>query len=47
MLKRHFSHEDYYVQLVELFLDITYRTEMGQLLDLTSQPMDGPSDLNR
>lgn len=47
MLKRHFAHEDYYLQLVELFHDVTYRTEMGQLLDLTSQPMDGPSDLTR
>ncbi|CAM9425222.1 unnamed protein product [Pylaiella littoralis] len=47
MLKRHFAHEDYYLQLVELFHDVTYRTEMGQLLDLTSQPMDAPSDLNR
>lgn len=47
MLKRHFEHEDYYVQLVELFHDVTYRTEMGQLLDLTSQPMDGPSDPTR
>ncbi|CAN0143490.1 unnamed protein product [Ascophyllum nodosum] len=47
MLKRHFAHEDYYLQLVELFHDVTYRTEMGQLLDLTSQPMDAPSDLTR
>ncbi|CAM9751119.1 unnamed protein product [Scytosiphon promiscuus] len=47
MLKRHFAHESYYLQLVELFHDVTYRTEMGQLLDLTSQPMDAPSDLTR
>lgn len=47
MLKRHFAHEEYYLQLVELFHDVTYRTEMGQLLDLTSQPMDAPSDLTR
>ncbi|CBN75787.1 Farnesyl pyrophosphate synthase [Ectocarpus siliculosus] len=47
MLKRHFAHENYYLQLVELFHDVTYRTEMGQLLDLTSQPMDAPSDLTR
>ncbi|CAN0232238.1 unnamed protein product, partial [Ectocarpus sp. 4 AP-2014] len=44
MLKRHFAHENYYLQLVELFHDVTYRTEMGQLLDLTSQPMDAPHD---
>lgn len=47
MLKRHFSHESYYLQLMELFHDVTYRTELGQLLDLTSQPMDKPSELAR
>lgn len=47
MLRRHFAQEEYYTELMELFHDTTYRTEMGQLLDLTSQPMDGPSDLTR
>ncbi len=37
MLKEHFSHEDYYLQLVELFLQVIQQTEFGQLLDLTSQ----------
>lgn len=40
ILKNHFSQEDYYLPLVELFLDTIQKTEFGQLLDLTSQPMD-------
>lgn len=47
VLRRHFSHEPFYLKLVELFHDVVYRTEMGQLLDLTSQPMDAPADINR
>ncbi|KAG5185375.1 farnesyl pyrophosphate synthase, partial [Tribonema minus] len=47
VLRRHFSQESYYLQLVELFHDVTYRTEMGQLLDLTSQPLDKPPDFAR
>lgn len=37
MIKKHFSHEDYYLQLVELFIQVIQQTEFGQLLDLTSQ----------
>jgi farnesyl diphosphate synthase len=33
MLKRHFGREAYYVQLVDLFLETTFQTEVGQLLD--------------
>ena len=29
-----------------LLLETTYRTEMGQLLDLTTQPLNSPIDLN-
>jgi farnesyl diphosphate synthase len=47
ILKRYFGHEKYYYQLVDLFLETTRQTEMGQLLDLTSQPLDGNKDLNR
>ncbi|KAG5176778.1 farnesyl pyrophosphate synthase [Tribonema minus] len=47
VLNRHFSQESYYLQLMELFHDVTYRTEMGQLLDLTSQPLDKPPDFTR
>ncbi|EPQ59858.1 recombinant farnesyl diphosphate synthase At 2.6 angstroms resolution [Gloeophyllum trabeum ATCC 11539] len=34
LLKKYFRQESYYVDLLELFQDITYETEMGQLLDL-------------
>jgi farnesyl diphosphate synthase len=33
VLKRHFSSEPYYHQLVDLFLETTFQTECGQLLD--------------
>lgn len=33
--------------LVNLFLEVTLQTEIGQLHDLTSQPMDGKPDLKR
>jgi len=33
MLKRHFGRETYYLQLVDLFLETTFQTECGQLLD--------------
>jgi farnesyl diphosphate synthase len=32
---------------LELLIDVTQRTEVGQLLDLTSQEMGGTMDLNR
>lgn len=47
VLKKHFSHETFYLRLVELFHDVVYRTELGQLLDLTSQPLDRPTDISR
>lgn len=37
MIKQHFGHEEYYLQLVELFIQVIQQTEFGQLLDLTSQ----------
>eukprot|EP01062_Namystynia_karyoxenos_P009247 TRINITY_DN13263_c0_g1_i1.p1 TRINITY_DN13263_c0_g1~~TRINITY_DN13263_c0_g1_i1.p1 ORF type:complete len:441 (+),score=187.62 TRINITY_DN13263_c0_g1_i1:81-1325(+) len=33
LLKRHFGTEPYYPQLVDLFLETTFQTEVGQLLD--------------
>lgn len=33
VLKRHFGQEDYYMWLVDLFLETTFQTECGQLLD--------------
>lgn len=40
LLKRHFGTEAYYGDLLDLFLEVTLKTELGQLLDLTSQPLD-------
>jgi len=40
LLKKHFRQESYYVDLLDLFHDITYLTEMGQLLDLITAPED-------
>ena len=37
MLKKHFGKEAFYLQLLELFLQVIQQTEFGQLLDLTSQ----------
>lgn len=36
ILKRYFGAETYYLNLVELFVEVTRQTEMGQLLDLTA-----------
>jgi len=46
-LKNHFGKHPAYVQLVELFTEVTWQTELGQLLDLTTQPADKPIDLDR
>jgi farnesyl diphosphate synthase len=47
ILKKYFGKEKYYYQLVDLFIEVTRQTELGQLLDLTSQPLGGPIDLDR
>ena len=47
ILKNHFGHEPFYLDLMELFHNVTIRTELGQLLDLTSQPLNAAPDLNR
>ncbi|CAH6723856.1 farnesyl pyrophosphate synthase [[Candida] jaroonii] len=36
LLKKYFKSEKYYVDLLELFHDVTFQTELGQLLDLTT-----------
>lgn len=46
-MRTHFGKEPYYLDMLELMLDVTQKTEIGQLLDLTSQPADGKIDLNR
>ncbi|KAF0693350.1 Aste57867_15682 [Aphanomyces stellatus] len=47
ILKTHFRADNCYIDLVELFQEVIMQTEFGQLLDLTSQPLDGPTDLDR
>ncbi|KAF5381791.1 hypothetical protein D9615_005497 [Tricholomella constricta] len=46
LLKVHFRSQPCYIDLVELFHDITYKTEMGQLVDLVTAP-EGVVDLAR
>ncbi|KAK0421936.1 isoprenoid synthase domain-containing protein [Armillaria borealis] len=38
LLKMHFRGESYYVDILELFLETTFQTEMGQLIDLITAP---------
>lgn len=45
-LKKNFRSESYYVDLLELFHEVTYQTELGQLMDLLTAP-EGNVDLNR
>lgn len=40
LLKRHFRQEKYYLDLIELFHEVTFQTELGQLLDLITAPED-------
>jgi farnesyl diphosphate synthase len=48
ILKLHFGNEIYYHDLIELLLDVTQKTEIGQLLDLTSQAANAKQlDLTR
>lgn len=37
MIQNHFGKEPYYLQLLEVFIQVIQQTEFGQLLDLTSQ----------
>nr|ANM86112.1 farnesyl pyrophosphate synthase 2 [Stygiella incarcerata] len=47
LIKKHFAGKPYYVDLLEIFLKISFRTELGQLMDLTSTPKDMQLDLSR
>ena len=40
------SHDKSYVALLELYQEVTLQTEMGQQLDLMSQPQGRPKDIN-
>jgi farnesyl diphosphate synthase len=42
LLARHFKEQPCYVNLVDLFLEVTYKTELGQLLDLITAPTGKP-----
>nr|KAF6396695.1 farnesyl diphosphate synthase [Rousettus aegyptiacus] len=46
LLKRYCREQPYYLHLVELFLQTTYQTEIGQTLDITAGPPD-KVDLSR
>ena len=46
LLKAHFRKEVYYADLLDLFHETTYQTEMGQLVDLITAPED-KVDLNK
>lgn len=48
VIKRHFGDDASRTStLINLFLEVTLQTEVGQLYDLTSQPIDGEPDLDR
>lgn len=40
LLKQHFASDPSYLKQMELFLEITFQTEIGQLLDLTTLPTE-------
>lgn len=40
LLKKHFKQSPIYVDLLELFHDVTFQTELGQMLDLLTAPED-------
>jgi farnesyl diphosphate synthase len=40
LLKKHFRKESYYVDLMDLYHEVTFQTELGQLLDLLTAPED-------
>lgn len=40
LLKKYFGKKEYYVKLMDLFHEVTFQTESGQLLDLITAPED-------
>ncbi|ORY74831.1 hypothetical protein BCR37DRAFT_384252 [Protomyces lactucae-debilis] len=40
LLKKHFRQDKHYVDLLELFHEVTFQTELGQMLDLLTAPED-------
>eukprot|EP01133_Synstelium_polycarpum_P010588 gene10588-12320_t len=41
LIKKYFRNEAYYADILDLFHETSYQTELGQLLDLTTQPNRG------
>jgi len=46
LLKRYFGSEKCYAALLDLMIEVTRQTELGQLLDLTSQPHEDVADMD-
>lgn len=46
ILRKYFGQEKYYPELLNLFHEVSYQTELGQLLDLTSNLPGGKVDLS-
>jgi farnesyl diphosphate synthase len=46
LLKKYFKSTSYYTELLDLFHEVTYQTELGQLMDLITAPEENV-DLNR
>ncbi|KAJ3011076.1 UNVERIFIED_CONTAM: Farnesyl pyrophosphate synthetase, partial [Siphonaria sp. JEL0065] len=46
LLKKYFRGQTWYADLLDLFHDVTYQTELGQLMDLITAPEDNV-DLSR
>ncbi|KAF8468673.1 farnesyl diphosphate synthase [Russula ochroleuca] len=40
MIRKHFRKDSYYVDLLDLMHEVSYQTEMGQLVDLITAPED-------
>lgn len=47
LIRRHFSSEKYYIDLVHLFMDVKMKTELGQAMDLVAAPADGSGDIGK
>lgn len=46
IVKKYFRQDPYYVDLLDLLHEVTYQTELGQLMDLMTAP-EGNVDLKR
>lgn len=48
IIRKLFKNTPHYIKLIELFQDVSYKTELGQLMDLRSlPPQENRVDLNR